>query len=66
MREQCFLFLVAGYETTSTLLTNCAYLMAVNTEKQTKLLDEIEANVEDEVMNIYYDYPHDYIISVSP
>ncbi|KAG4072707.1 hypothetical protein HA402_001819 [Bradysia odoriphaga] len=38
---QCFLFLVAGFDTTSTLLTFAAYELAANQDVQQKLYEEI-------------------------
>ena len=36
------MFLLAGYETTSNLLAYMSYLLATNTDKQEKLLAEID------------------------
>ncbi|XP_052828840.1 cytochrome P450 3A24 isoform X1 [Octopus bimaculoides] len=41
LRSQCFLFLMAGYETTATTLIYTAYELAYNQEIQSKLYDEI-------------------------
>ncbi|XP_063707464.1 probable cytochrome P450 9f2 [Culicoides brevitarsis] len=38
---QCFLFFLAGYETTGTLLNFAAYQLAVDQEVQAKLYDEV-------------------------
>ena len=40
---QCITFIVAGYETTSSLLSFTAYLLAKNPEVQDRLVGEIEA-----------------------
>ncbi|KAF1760486.1 hypothetical protein GCK72_008735 [Caenorhabditis remanei] len=40
--ENCFAFLLAGYETTSTALTYCAYLLSRYPEVQQRLYEEIE------------------------
>lgn len=45
----CLLFLLAGYETTSTTLAYIMYEMAVNPEVQKKLQEEIDENFPDEV-----------------
>ena len=38
----CITFLLAGYETTSNLLAFTAYLLAMNPDKQDKLIQEIK------------------------
>ena len=42
IKSQSFLFLVAGYETTSTALSYCTYLLSTNPDVQDKLLEEID------------------------
>ena len=37
------LFMIAGYETTSTTLSYCTYILAKHPEEQIKLLDEINS-----------------------
>lgn len=37
------LFMLAGYETTSTTLNYCTYVLAKHQEEQIKLLDEINS-----------------------
>ncbi|XP_046391290.1 cytochrome P450 9e2-like [Ischnura elegans] len=44
--SQCLLFLLAGYETSSTLLTFAAYELALNPAIQDKVREEINAVVE--------------------
>jgi cytochrome P450 len=44
------LFMLAGYETTSTTLTYCSFVLAKHQEEQIKLLDEI---------NSYYSHDSD-------
>ncbi len=39
---QCIVYLIAGYETTSTVLILICYLLAMNPEKQQKLRNEID------------------------
>ncbi|CAB3401806.1 unnamed protein product [Caenorhabditis bovis] len=40
--QNCFAFLLAGYETTSTALAFCTYLLAEHQQVQQKLYDEIQ------------------------
>jgi len=49
----CLLFLLAGYETTSTTLAYIMYEMAVNPEVQKKLQEEIDENFPDYVSIVY-------------
>ena len=37
-------FMIAGYETTSTTLTYCSYILAKHPDEQQKLFDEISSN----------------------
>jgi cytochrome P450 len=37
-------FMIAGYETTSTTLTYCTYILAKHPDEQQKLFDEIASN----------------------
>ncbi|XP_054157203.1 cytochrome P450 3A9-like [Oppia nitens] len=41
-----FVFLLAGYETTATLLAHLIYLLAINPEAQLKLVDEIRGHCD--------------------
>jgi cytochrome P450 len=42
------LFMLAGYETTSTTLTYCTYVLATHLDEQQKLFDEINAHFGNE------------------
>jgi len=48
IKVQGFLFLVAGYETTSNTLTYCSHLLTTNPEKLNKLQQEIDHFLSDE------------------
>ena len=43
----CITFLLAGYETTSNLLAFTSYLLAMNPDKQDKLIQEINDYYQD-------------------
>ena len=51
---QCFLFLIAGYETTATTLSFCSYELALHPEIQERLYEEIKT-VFDENGKINYE-----------
>lgn len=53
LSAMCLLFLLAGYETTSTTLAYIMYEMAVNPEVQKKLQEEIDENFPDHVSIVY-------------
>ena len=42
------LFMLAGYETTSTTLTYCTYVLATHPDEQQKLYDEINSHFGNE------------------
>ncbi|XP_022343234.1 cytochrome P450 3A24-like [Crassostrea virginica] len=52
---QCLLFLLAGYETTSTTLAYIMYEMSVNPEAQKKLQEEIDEHFPENADNPSYD-----------
>lgn len=48
------MFMIAGYETTSTTLSNCLQVLATHQHEQQKLIDEIDSfleNVPDVIIN---------------
>ena len=47
--SQCMTFILAGYETTSNALAYTTYCLAVNPDKQEKLLEEIDQTIKDGV-----------------
>ncbi len=55
---QCFLFFVAGFDTTATSIVNLLYILAKNPTVQEKLYQEIitnTANISDNHSTEYYD-----------
>ena len=42
-------FLIAGYETTNTVIGNCLKVLAIHPEELQKLQDEIDKNISPEV-----------------
>eukprot|EP00914_Ancora_sagittata_P021358 GHVO01042172.1.p1 GENE.GHVO01042172.1~~GHVO01042172.1.p1 ORF type:complete len:479 (+),score=43.05 GHVO01042172.1:1546-2982(+) len=48
IKIQGVLFLVAGYETTSTALSFCSYVLAMNPDKQELLFEEVDQNMGNE------------------
>jgi cytochrome P450 len=49
---QCFTFILAGYESTSNALAFTSYLLALNPDKQDKLVEEIDSAVDGKVRNV--------------
>ncbi|KAF1760974.1 hypothetical protein GCK72_009227 [Caenorhabditis remanei] len=56
--ENCFAFLLAGYETTSTAMTYCSYLLSKYPEVQQKLNEEIEETKRTKQGGLNYDSIH--------
>ncbi len=54
MKGTCVIFLIAGYETTSTLLGFFAYEMALNPDIQAKLTKEIDEHLPEKVCYFQY------------
>ncbi|XP_065651579.1 cytochrome P450 4C1 isoform X3 [Hydra vulgaris] len=54
IRDNLFLFLVAGHETTSNAMTWCLYMLGTNLKVQEKLREEIQNNILD-VDNISFE-----------
>jgi cytochrome P450 len=51
------LFMLAGYETTSSTLTYCSYILAKHPEEQHKLIDEINSHFNKEskvILQIFF------------
>lgn len=44
---QCFIFLIAGFETTATLLSYLFYSLTLNSDCQSKLVEEVNANTNE-------------------
>lgn len=55
LAAQCFLFFLAGFETSSTTMTFCLYELAQNQEIQTKLREEIKANLQENEGQLNYE-----------
>ncbi len=50
MQANCFVMLIAGYETTSTALGFASYELATNPEVQKKLQEEVDQHFSDKVL----------------
>ncbi|CAI2354576.1 unnamed protein product [Caenorhabditis sp. 36 PRJEB53466] len=55
--ENCFAFLLAGYETTSTAMTYCSYLLSRHPDVQQKLFEEVEDTKDSQ--GLTYDSIHE-------
>ena len=49
MQGHCILFIIAGFDTTSTLLSFLAYRLAIHPELQEKVYEEIKQHCDTEV-----------------
>lgn len=47
IKAQAFLFFLAGYETTASLLRYASYVLAIHPDIDTKLYEEIKQNIGD-------------------
>ncbi|WAR27293.1 CP3A2-like protein [Mya arenaria] len=56
---QMFIVLVAGYETTASLLQYAAYVLATNSDVQDKLIAEIDNCISEDVQELKYDVIQD-------
>ena len=54
--SQCMTFILAGYETTSNALAYTTYCLAMNPDKQEKLLEEIDQTIKDGVRAALKDF----------
>ena len=54
--SQSMTFILAGYETTSNALAYTTYCLAVNPDKQEKLLEEIDQTIKDGVRAAVKDF----------
>nr|CAD7195974.1 unnamed protein product [Timema douglasi] len=55
MVAQCYLFLIAGFETSSGTMSFCLYELAINQNVQSRLMLEVDQVVEDHGGNITYE-----------
>jgi cytochrome P450 family 6 len=55
LASQAFIFFVAGFETSSTALSFCLHELALNTEVQERLRNEIDSTLEKYEGKITYD-----------
>ena len=54
--SQCITFILAGYETTGNALAYTTYCLAMNPDKQEKLLEEIDQTIKDGVRAALKDF----------
>ena len=54
--SQAMIFLMAGYETTSSTLSFLGYNLAMNLDKQEKLISEIDQVLEKYVISYFYEH----------
>jgi cytochrome P450 family 9 len=59
--SNCVLFILAGYDTTQSLLLFCAYSLALHPEIQDRLRKEIEESLEETNEEFTYDALHKMI-----
>lgn len=58
MAAQSFVFIIAGFETSASVLTSCFYELAINQDIQKKLTDELDSAGNDITYDVLQQLPY--------